>query len=112
MQANWILELNSLEAYPSSEEKENFFVSFFTSSIKSEISHFYIVALKSRQRNVREKCALQSWVFVLPIAFLKSLLSSSLTATVKNDVGEYKYYVFIWNLRYTTVDVKTYWAFI
>ena len=60
---SWILELNSLEPYPVQKEKENFFVSFFTSSIKSEISHFYVVALKSRQRNVKEMCAVQAEFF-------------------------------------------------
>ena len=109
---SWIRELNSLEPYPSSERERKFLRKFFYVLYKKWNQSFLCRSLEVTAKECKGKAWCTSWVFVLPIAFLKSLLSSSLTVTVKNDVGEYIYYVFIWNLRYTTVDLKTYWAFI
>ena len=101
---SWILELNSLEPYPSSEGERKFL----------EISHFYVEAVNWRQRNVKEKCAVQAEIFCYPLLsrspccrlrcwILKSLVNKNGDFSTMNI---YIYYVFKWNLRYTTVDLK------
>ena len=50
-----LLELNSLETYPSSEGKRNPRRGLFTSSIKGEMRHFNVVFVQWRQSNLHWK---------------------------------------------------------
>ena len=50
-----LLELNSLESYPSSEGKRNPRRGLFTSSIKGEMRHFHVVFVHWRQSNLHWK---------------------------------------------------------
>ena len=55
------MKANSPEAefkgpYPSSEREIKFRRCLFTSSIKHEIRHFYVVVVQKRERNVQKKC--------------------------------------------------------
>ena len=104
---SWILELNSLAPYPSSERERKFLRKLFYVLNWKWNQSFLRRSLEVTAKECKGKVCCTSWVFVLPIAFLKSLLSPSMRATaLKNDVSECIYYVFIWNLIYTTLDLK------
>ena len=49
-----LLELNSWELYPCSEREKKLCRPLFTSSIKREITHFRVVVVQWRQRNVQK----------------------------------------------------------
>ena len=59
-----LLELNSWELYPSSEKERKLCRALFKSSIKREITHFHVVVVQWRQRNVQQSVLpLQSCCF-------------------------------------------------
>ena len=49
-----LLKLNFKGLYPSSEREIKFRRCLFTSSIKREIRHFYVVVVQKRERNVQK----------------------------------------------------------